>query len=360
MIGNQYVALDTFELLNAINPRTGVLYVVGRSRLPAVPFGQSFELFRGKSPEGDVLFWYDPSVNLWRLNVRGVEVLATVAPDTVAGPTTQNWLPGDICDWAIWHAPGEPGTRSMGIRILINNSCGFDTVGVAAGGALAPLTSAVALGYDRSEWRSPTSLAASDRSRDTIVQGVLLGDSLTIPWLVGVRGVGAAMRADHGVANLARSGGTLVTQLTVWQGSVYRGDSTLKWIGIRLGRNDVVADAQTEAQVITRFNNLIADINSKNPGARIFALTPAPNDRRVVTAAQHATLVAISNDIMQTGGTPLAGVIGVDLRLTDLAGANLSSKHKAVLADDTHTNSKGRTIIGESLRTSILANGIAP
>lgn len=172
----------------------------------------------------------------------------------------------------------------------------------------------------------------------------------------------ATRRTLPGILNQAISGKTLVNQKATLDASPYKGMGSVKAVIIEAGINDLIIDVVNEATFVSRYQALVNDIRAAWPTAKIYGQEMTPCKAYLNAnglSAQYAVWLACNADIGGTGTNPITGldrVISSQVAALNDGSGNLLSQYDS--GDGLHPIEPGRFVIGNAVRTGLLADGI--
>lgn len=312
------------------------------------------------------------------LRVNGVDVVQTANEQpfvqTPAGVTLKQNNDTIPLTFRAWYIPNG-GPRGMGIRVSVGGVVGYDTVGVAPSTSVAVPTklhfgtspgfgTSIALPANFLNARGYTT--HTDVLAEAVVRGIVLGDSVTAGWEkgppVGVAFPSVAQRsAGYLSFALSEPAATVADQLGAWQVSSYRGRSSLQWVIVQLGLNDI-HNGQTAAQIVTSLQTLVDDIASSTPNARILIGQMTPGRTYWNNAALNQIELDVNNSIMGVAGAiPIITGIAASadrISMADLDDGTGALKTIYDVGDQLHPNTAGRLVMGAAYRARLVALGL--
>ncbi len=330
-----------------------------------------FYVFEASTTDGVLAVRHTDSDGLYRLIVRGVEVLTTTGGSYPGANMTAR--AGDEVRIRAWYVPR---TGLCGLRVWVNGCAGRDATTTATSSLLAAPT-ALKIGSKidgtqaiAGQMRHVRSFAPSQGGVKFPAEIVILGDSTIAGDLFsmghisvgsGIYSLDQARDRSYGIASLAASGDAISAQRAKWDASGYAGDSNVQAVIIQCGINDI-AGLISAATIITSLNNWIADIADTNPDASIYISKINPI-RNALSAPQQAIYDAVQLAIEGGGATP---VTGVDGRITEhyTVLSNSDSMRTAYqisgVSDNVHENDAGRAAIAAAYQRTLANDAILP
>lgn len=321
-------------------------------------------IFSAASPDGLIALRYQNSAGNpnYILTVRGSDVLTM---------TDAGFLNGNDETLRVWY---RVSTGQMGILRTVNGVSTLLT-GATTGGVLRSTTAAWlgsnlgASGHSAMLHRSFKARKLADVPITMTPEGVLLGDSISVGYKFALQPGGyiysaAQRRVRSGMVQLGHSGGTIIAdQGDLYDASPYKGQSTLRFVVIEAGINDILVFNQSAATLISAYQTRVNIILAANPSAKVIAQQIGPA-RGVLSAPQYAVWQAVNQAIAGGGGTPITGVTPVTSH--NYGGAHaIGDVNNALLAafdggDGLHPNYLGRAQLGLAQREACIAAGAIP
>lgn len=308
----------------------------------------------------------------WILKIGGVDVITALALTTGATGLGQQTKIGQMIRLRAWW---NPSTGDAGIRMSCNGAIGYDKIETASGSALTVPSdgwlgsNAGTSGHAPLRHYRLVSYSASE-SKAVVPIGSVLGDSTISSFVNAGVSVPSLLRTgtaalENNVRVLAYPGSTIANQKTQWQAFSATEKSTLQWVMIQIGHNDIAptTDAPT---VIASLQDLIATVRADVPAScKIYVGQMSPAKQRFIDvhgAVDGATVyqqwLDVNEAINNGGATPITGVDGriVDhvATLNDGSG-NLTAAYDT--GDHIHENNSGRQVIADAWFAGIPAIG---
>lgn len=333
-------------------------------------------IMAGASSEGEMGLRWVGSTNAHNARMRGSDFIGTTdaAVQTVAGPPVRQARAGDYLYESLWYKPLDLHGRGAGHNSGVNGCFGYSTVIASTGGALARPTSfgfgghatlatALPLAGTLKRYRSHP---GTDTTREPIVEGLLLGDSI-----VSARNNVPPIAADffsvqqHYTDNrkcfsLAMPAATIAQQTAAFLAGPYAviGSAralAVQWVCISLGINSILGDL-TAAAIQAELQTLKAAILARCPNALVLIGTITPCDGYVdMTAPRIATRMAV-NAYLEAGSLyPVAQV--VTAHVIELGGGTQTLIDIYNDGGNLHPNKLGHGRISVAFKAKLVAAG---